>query len=478
MPSDSNTIQETQGTQTAESAPPADVEGTSLVDAEDTTLVDVGDASLADAPDIPLAEVQAATTVLFEYLKNVLYNPKAASLDPEQLPESFRELANGILYIGTCIVESRELANDLAHGNLDSQQGSRGNEIVSGLKNLQSTLKHISWQVGQVAKGDFSQQLSFVGALSESINSMIKQLKERDEALKAEIEQNQQMADEAYNSMLLLEGITKTIAELIIVVDRNNYEWLYTNHNASDYLSDDESLDRLKRLIERKLDEYNNEPFADRTQVGVSLQTVIELQGESDPHEQYFSVVGYPITWMSRKSMVLILVDVTQEQKEREALEQAAYYDTLTSACSRHFGMQKLRSWLDRHRSFVIAFVDIDGLKYVNDTFGHAIGDEYILATAEALSGFGEQAVLCRLGGDEFMVLVKGLEMQEVREQLEAIREQLESSFGGEYVRTFSFGLVAVDESNVKSASLLLSIADENMYEDKRSRKKDRRAPQ
>lgn len=433
--------------------------------------------NMQDKKCLPIDEQQFALDKLFAYLRDVLYSPKDASLNPEELAEPFRDLAQGMLFIGECVGESRALANELSRGNLDaSQKISPDNDLASGLKNLQSTLKHISWQVSQVARGDYNQHLSFAGAFSDSINDMIAQLKEREDAMHAEIQLTQQLAEDSRNTVVLLEGITKSIAELIIVVDRYSLEWLYTNHQPTKYLPNKESVAELKAILDIRIEEYNKEPISGKAQAESPMQHLVELMGEDGSLCQYFSVVGYPITWMERKSFVLILVDVTAEHREREELEQVAYYDTLTSTYSRHYGMIVLERWLEERQTFVVVFADIDGLKYVNDTLGHAAGDEYILAVSQMLSSFGEQVVVCRLGGDEFMMLIRHTSVEQAHARLEEMRASLAEDFEGGYDRSFSFGLVGIDQDNTKSASLLLSIADESMYEDKRSRKKKRRA--
>jgi len=422
-------------------------------------------------------EVQSSLDLMFAYLRDVLYDPKKADLDPDELPEPFRDLGRGLLFIGQCVDQSRTLANLIARGDLDTSfRVSRDNDIASGLKNLQATLKHITWQVRQVAKGDYNQRLSFAGAFSDSINDMITQLKERDEALRDEIEINQQMAAEAISMVGLLESITKSIGELIIVVDRSTHDWLYTNHEPARYLPYPDSINELKVALAIKIDEYSREPVSGRAQAEKPLESLIELKDEDGSLSQFFTVVGYPITWKDHKSLVLILVDVTSDQQERQKLERVAYYDALTSTYSRHYGMLTLDRWLEEKLVFVVAFVDMDGLKYVNDSFGHSAGDEYIVATSEKLSSFGKQTVISRLGGDEFMVLIRHHTLEQAHERLIEMRAELAREYKGSYERSFSYGLVDVDSENTKSSSLILSIADESMYEDKRNRKKERRA--
>ncbi|MDR2035263.1 MAG: hypothetical protein LBP91_01100, partial [Coriobacteriales bacterium] len=156
---------------------------------------------------LPLEEVEFAVNAFFGYLRDVLYHPKQAHLDPQQLAEPFRELAQGMIFIGKCIEEGRVLAHELSRGNLEATAKiSSDNEIASGLKSLQATLKHISWQVGQIAKGDYNQRLSFAGSFSSAVNDMVTQLRERDAALRAEIFLTQLLADESRNTVMLLES--------------------------------------------------------------------------------------------------------------------------------------------------------------------------------------------------------------------------------------------------------------------------------
>jgi len=427
---------------------------------------------------LPVEEVQYAVDALFAYLRDTLYAPRQATLEPEQLAEPFRDLAQGLLFIGKCIDENRTLSKELGRGNLDTTLAvSPDNEVASGLKTLQATLKHISWQVGQIAKGDYSQRLSYAGMFSSSINDMIAQLKERDSAMRAEIMLTQQLAADSRNTVLLLEGITKSIEELIIVVDHSTHEWLYTNHEPLHSLFAEKSMGEVKALLYEKIDEYYQEPAEQGEGMEAPLQSLVELHKKDGTVSQIFSVVGYPITWMGRRSVVLKLVDVTQTHREHEELKAVAYYDTLTRAYSRHYGMETLERWILEQEEFTIAFVDMDGLKYVNDTYGHMTGDEYILTTAEVLTSFGRHAVICRLGGDEFMLLLRNYSAEQANEELEAIRARLADNHDDcEYDRSFSFGLVEVAKDNTMSASLLLSIADEHMYEDKRIRKKERQA--
>jgi len=97
------------------------------------------------------------------------------------------------------------------------------------------------------------------------------------------------------------------------------------------------------------------------------------------------------------------------EQLEREA-RHLAECDALTGLPNRRSFFLKLNHYLDRLRShgepFFLALVDLDGFKPVNDTYGHATGDDMLKAVAERLRGVScEAAMSARLGGDEFALL-------------------------------------------------------------------------
>ncbi|MDR3152707.1 MAG: response regulator [Deltaproteobacteria bacterium] len=124
-----------------------------------------------------------AVHVLFEYLRDVIYNPLQAKLDPNSLSGPERNLGLGIMFLAECIGELRAFANALARGDLGAPMPSAGNEIAAPLKTLYSSMKHLTWQAQQIAAGDYSQHVDFMGEFSDSFNAMIRQLDQRNHEL-------------------------------------------------------------------------------------------------------------------------------------------------------------------------------------------------------------------------------------------------------------------------------------------------------
>jgi diguanylate cyclase (GGDEF)-like protein len=124
---------------------------------------------------------------------------------------------------------------------------------------------------------------------------------------------------------------------------------------------------------------------------------------------------------------------------------------------------QELATLRERGRTGMVLFLDLDGLKELNDTQGHDAGDALLAEAAELLRTlFREQDVLARIGGDEFAVFVPGYA------EVDRVVERLRSAPGR--VR-LSIGAAVFDPDAPRSLYELLGTADTAMYDDKRARR-------
>jgi diguanylate cyclase (GGDEF)-like protein len=148
----------------------------------------------------------------------------------------------------------------------------------------------------------------------------------------------------------------------------------------------------------------------------------------------------------------------------------ALLHDALTGALSRYSFEQEHREGEKSGRRGTIVVVDLDGLKQINDSLGHAIGDAAIRAVARGLSDLvrGEDKVY-RLGGDEFVVVMPGMPLELARSRMQrlddAINVRMES---GSTWLTVSHGLSEFTGDDMESA---LTAADAAMYAEKSGRK-------
>jgi diguanylate cyclase (GGDEF)-like protein len=125
---------------------------------------------------------------------------------------------------------------------------------------------------------------------------------------------------------------------------------------------------------------------------------------------------------------------------------------------------QELAVLRESERPGLVLFLDLDGLKEINDAEGHDAGDQLLVDAAAVLQRlFRADDVIARIGGDEFAVFVAGY--ADVERVLERLREQEESG-----VR-FSVGAAVFDPALPVGLYDLLGAADADMYDDKRSRR-------
>lgn len=122
-------------------------------------------------------------------------------------------------------------------------------------------------------------------------------------------------------------------------------------------------------------------------------------------------------------------------------------------------------------RSLLLFFIDVDGLKEINDVFGHTEGDAALKCTAEALeTTFRDSDVIARFGGDEFAVLAIEATGQSEAVIRERLTEYLNSGRrqGFDYKFSVSLGTARFDPWNPTSLRELIAEADQAMYEQKR----------
>jgi diguanylate cyclase (GGDEF)-like protein len=142
--------------------------------------------------------------------------------------------------------------------------------------------------------------------------------------------------------------------------------------------------------------------------------------------------------------------------------------DHLTGALRRSVGLRAMQREVDRTlrtgERLVVAFVDVDGLKLVNDTDGHGAGDDALCEVARAVTQhLRSYDVIARFGGDEFVCSLSGLDAGGARKRFERIRTSLSETAGGP---TISVGLA--ERGNEDSLDQLICRADTAMLETRR----------
>jgi diguanylate cyclase (GGDEF)-like protein/PAS domain S-box-containing protein len=183
---------------------------------------------------------------------------------------------------------------------------------------------------------------------------------------------------------------------------------------------------------------------------------------------------------------VSIFNDITEQKANEERIRFMAYHDPLTRLPNRELFLDRLslamaRVGRDATRMSLL-FIDIDGFKPINDTFGHAAGDEVLKLTAARLLGcVREVDTVARLGGDEFAVILEGVgnprDVEKVIRKIQArlAEPTLLAHDRGEGIHA-SIGMAICPRDGIK-ADQLIHVADAAMYTVKASRKMSPQAP-
>lgn len=175
-----------------------------------------------------------------------------------------------------------------------------------------------------------------------------------------------------------------------------------------------------------------------------------------------------------------ISTDISEHKKNLEQIHQLAFYDPLTGLANRRLLLDRLHQALARHgrkrQEGALLFIDLDHFKDINDTLGHALGDQLLQQVSERLreqSRAGD--TLARLGGDEFVLLLEGLTRQPegVIGEIEAVAGKVLRSLAAPYELagqphncTASIGVALFSDAQ-GDVEELLKRADLAMYEAK-----------
>ncbi|NCO02210.1 MAG: sensor domain-containing diguanylate cyclase [Epsilonproteobacteria bacterium] len=131
-----------------------------------------------------------------------------------------------------------------------------------------------------------------------------------------------------------------------------------------------------------------------------------------------------------------IVLDITERVKVEKQFEYKAKYDALTGIPNRYTLMDRLSQEIIRFKRhniiFAVVFIDLDHFKNINDTFGHAVGDELLYDMAQRLQhAIREGDMVARLGGDEFILLLSDLstEREIAMQKAELVVENVNSAF-------------------------------------------------
>ena len=187
-----------------------------------------------------------------------------------------------------------------------------------------------------------------------------------------------------------------------------------------------------------------------------------------------FPIIGFGALFYAMTQLTYYLLYITKtyaQRKEHESLIHLAYADGLTDLPNRANADKELKALDHSNFDYCIISIDLNGLKPVNDKLGHAEGDKYILDFSKILkSTFEEYGMCARIGGDEFIVIIRDADSLNIDELITKMSSALDvlNALYPTYVRSVATGYAYSHERPGKSSHEVYLLADRRMYENKK----------
>ncbi len=319
-----------------------------------------------------------------------------------------------------------------------------------------------------------------IASLVRSFNILISRLNLMNEEMETRVNERTKLLEEASR---LVQEVLDTTPNLLCLLNIEIGVFNYVNQEFSDFFgfSNEELLDLGPVFMQGRVYPTDKQLYASHTQKLLKAEDNEVVQSEfrminhsGDPRWISFRSLVFQRADGGKPKLVLYVgQDITEFKNNEERLRYLSIHDQLTSLYNRlYFEEEIIR--LERGRSYPISTImaDLDNLKQINDTFGHAAGDKLLQQAANIFrSCFRGEDVVARIGGDEFAALLPGASHETATRVMERINNKFnhsESDVNGSPV-SISIGMATTDKGGSLNASLRL--ADESMYAVKQKKK-------
>ena len=188
------------------------------------------------------------------------------------------------------------------------------------------------------------------------------------------------------------------------------------------------------------------------------------IVSEQEIHDAFGNLTGY----------VTIFHDVTFQRTYEQSILRAANTDAMTGLYNRRY----FYDYVNKHNNkpLTLLYMDLDRFKEVNDTMGHAKGDEVIIRAAEIIRSLFPEGVASRLGGDEYAVIMPWkMSKDELADRCGRLEKEIRSiPCGGDLYVTISIGIAKSSGMGYLTTDELIHLADRQMYDAKAQHHEER----
>ena len=284
----------------------------------------------------------------------------------------------------------------------------------------------------------------------------------------------QQIIDEKDRSFAQMEAMIKGHGAVMLILEAQTGKIMDANPAATNFYGYDR-----EELLAMKMSEINS--IAPDEAKKYRLEAMDQQQKYSTfPHRlksgevRMVDVYASPIVYNENKVLYAIIFDVTDRENAYDEIKFMSFHDYLTGVYNRRYFEEEFKR-LNVSRNFPLAVImgDVNGLKLINDSFGHVEGDRVLIQAGEGIQqSLRTDDIVARLGGDEFGILLHSTTEEEAAELLKRIQKSIvtltkETESSDMALLSISFGYSA-QKTLDDSMDLLINEAESFMNARKR----------
>lgn len=321
-------------------------------------------------------------------------------------------------------------------------------------KEVITEIDNINDKLAQISDGNLDEEINITNCLefselSKHINDMIRSLLSSTDKISYVLDKvDLQIGVYEYNEKMKSVRFTEKVAK-ILSLDDEQIELF--SHNCA----------LFKEYIQSHIfDAVSHE------------KNIFRLYGVTEKYIRFEEI-------NSNNDVLGIIMDITTEYTRQRQLEMDCEIDSLTGLLNRrglNSRLTALFSHPDKLGCGALVMLDADGLKQINDQFGHAAGDIYLRSIAEILASYNSKNCICaRQGGDEFILFLYNLkdnsQVDTALKSLSDIQKERMAEVAPCHTVPVNFSFGTAFLTNNSDPAALIKTADKKMYENKRQRK-------